>query len=508
VDQTGRALIAREEEWLGRLGNDPAGFAAIEREVHEQARRQADLYVAGLLAKASECPETARHVGQVIASAEVPLRPVEKKRRPVIVRLLGGLAITVMTLYCSPRGRSGKGRGAEGGGLYPELAAYRISEGCTPNVQAEVGRLVGLLPIAAARGELARRGLGLDEKAVRRIASELGAQMLSVRTRDLLRFRTGTLPAGTEFGGKRVAVQIDGGRVRVRTIVKASRVGGKRKRRKFRIAWREPKVVIVYELDERGRMARGSRPVIDGTLQGPGALIELVAFHLHRKGAAQAREVVFVADGAPWIWARLDWVVAQVGLNPLRVVEVLDWCHAVHHVSVALEALKFDKATRTSHYNRLRKLLKQGKSKDVITALMGVSEGSPADSPVWREIRYLTKHACARRLRYDVFRSWRLPMGSGAIESTIRRVINLRLKGNSLYWTEENAEAVFQLRAVVVSGRWDEIFEHTQEAMARDRRKTWRWTAPDCLAELKALEAEDDLISQTSTAKRNRRHVA
>jgi hypothetical protein len=82
VDQTGRVLIEREAEWLARLVNDPASFAAIEREVHEHARRQADLYVAGLLAQASESPETARHVDQVIASAEVPLRPVEKKGAP------------------------------------------------------------------------------------------------------------------------------------------------------------------------------------------------------------------------------------------------------------------------------------------------------------------------------------------------------------------------------------------------------------------------------------------
>ena len=425
-----------------------------------------------------------------------------------MVRLLGGLAITVMTLYAAPRRRSGMGRGVEGTGLDLELAAYRISEGCSPNVQAEVGRLVGQLPIAAARTELARRGLNLDEKAVRRIASELGTQMLAVRTRALLRFRVGGLPAGTEFAGKRIAVQIDGGRVRVRTIVKKSRVGGKRKRRKFRIAWREPKVVIVYELDRHGRLARGSRPVIDGTLQGPGAVIELVAFHLHRLGAAQAREVVFVADGAPWIWARLDWVVAQVGLNPLRVVEVLDWCHGVHHVSVALEALKFDQATRRAHDQRLRTLLKKGKGQALLRELEALAEGSPADSAVWREIRYLRKHAEARRLRSDVFRSWRLPLGSGAIESTIRRVINLRLKGSSLYWTEENAEAVFPLRAAVVSGRWDETVEHTQEAVARDRRKAWRWTPPDCLAELKALEAEDDEMSQVSTAKRAKRTAA
>ena len=168
------------------------------------------------------------------------------------------MAITVMTLYCAPRGRNGKGRGPEGSGLYPELAAYRISEGSSPNVQAEVGRLVGLLPIEQARAELAQHGLELDEKAVRRIASELGAQMLATRTRDLLRFRAGDLPAGDEFAGKRVAVGIDGGRVRVRTIVKNVRVSGKMKRKKFKIEWREPKVVILFQTDEKGRMVRGT----------------------------------------------------------------------------------------------------------------------------------------------------------------------------------------------------------------------------------------------------------
>jgi hypothetical protein len=82
ADQTGRELIEREPEWLERLVSDPASFATIEREVHAHARRQADLYVAGLLAKASQRPESARHVDQVVAAAEVPLRPVEKKVAP------------------------------------------------------------------------------------------------------------------------------------------------------------------------------------------------------------------------------------------------------------------------------------------------------------------------------------------------------------------------------------------------------------------------------------------
>jgi hypothetical protein len=425
-----------------------------------------------------------------------------------VVRLLGGLAITVMTLYCSPRGRTGRGRGREGSGLYPELAAYRISEGCSPNAQSEVGRLVGLLPIEQSRAELARQGLALDEKAIRRIAGELGAQMLATRTRDLMRFRRGELPAGSEFKGKSVAVGIDGGRVRVRTVVETIRVSGKRKRKKFQTEWREPKVVVLFEVDKKGRMVRGSRPVIDGTLQGPDALIELVAFHLHRRGAAQARVVTFVADGAPWIWKRLDWVIAQAKLDPNRVVEVLDWCHAVHHLSVALAALRLTESQRKGLYQRLRGLLKEGKSQDVIAELEVLAGNEPYDSPMGREIRYLTKHSDSGRLRYDCLRRRGVPIGSGAIESTIRRVINLRLKGNGIYWTEDNAEAVFQLRAAVVSGRWEEILEHTREAMAKDRRTEWRWTPPECLAELKALEDEDDDLTQPSTKKQCKRTAA
>jgi hypothetical protein len=414
------------------------------------------------------------------------------------------LAITVMTLDCAPRGRSGKGRGHEGGGLYPELAAYRISEGSSPNAQAEVGRLVGQLPIEQARAELARRGLELDEKAVRRIAGELGAQMLATRTRDLLRFRAGELPAGGEFVGKNVAVEIDGGRVRVRTVVEKVRGRGKRRRKKFRIEWREPKVVTLFRTDEKGRMVKGSRPVIDGTLQGPDALIELVAFHLHRLGAAKAKVVTFAADGAAWIWARLDWVIAQAKLDPARVVEVLDWCHGVHHLSAALAALDLAEDRRGELYSRLRGLLKAGKSRAVVAELEALAKGRSEDSPVWREIRYLRKHSDAGRLRYAWFRCRGVPLGSGAIESTIRRVINLRLKGNSIYWTEENAEAVFQLRAAAVSGRWEEIVEHTREAMAKDRRTDWHWTPPECLAALKALDEEDDELAQTSTRKQSR----
>src|SRR5476651_2205015 len=93
----------------------------------------------------------------------VPTDPQRKLRggeqRPLRVRLLGGLLIWVMTLYCSPARRTGKGRGREGSGLYPELGTLGIQEGKSPALVREVGRLAALLPsYEAVQQELAERG--------------------------------------------------------------------------------------------------------------------------------------------------------------------------------------------------------------------------------------------------------------------------------------------------------------------------------------------------------------
>ena len=93
--------------------------------------------------------------------------------------------------------------------------------------------------------------------------------MLATRTRDLMRFRRGELPAGSEFKDKSVAAGIDGGRVRVRTVVETIRISGKRKRKKFRVEWREPKVVILFEVDKKGRMVREAAPSSTVRSKGP-----------------------------------------------------------------------------------------------------------------------------------------------------------------------------------------------------------------------------------------------
>lgn len=72
-----------------------------------------------------------------------------------------------------------------------------------------------------------------------------------------------------------------------------------------------------------------------------------------------------------------------------------------------------------------------------------------------REIAYLRHHGESGRLSYPYFRSPGLPCGSGSIESGIRRLINLRLKSNSMFWTSAHAESMLQVRSQVIPGGWD-----------------------------------------------------
>jgi hypothetical protein len=423
----------------------------------------------------------------VPASAKRKLRAGEP--RSIWVRLLGGLMIYVTTLYCSPALRTGKGRGKKGAGLYPELGVLGIQEGKSPALVREVGRLTALLPsYDMVREELAERGLRLNIKEVHGIGQHAGEAALAYRRRELERYRAGRMPAG-QGRGKRFGAMLDGGRTKIRTTTRKQKGKGKSKtqKRRYQTAWREPKLLIVFEMDEQGRMKKGTRPIIDGSFLGPDEIMEVLAMRLHQLGATQAQVVAFRADGAPWIWDRLEWVIQRLGLGKRQVSLGLDWCHAVHHISLALEPLLVD-GERKRVFKKLRKWLKQGRWQKVVFELarLLVCAKLTDEDKVWTEISYLERHGEAGHLAYATFRRRKLPVGSGAIESAIRRVINLRMKGNSIFWAEENAEAMLVLRGLVLSRRWREVFARLTESLASDRRLEWEWKSPDMPAELKA----------------------
>jgi hypothetical protein len=124
----------------------------------------------------------AEKVEEIQETSAVALRTPQP--RSLQIRLLCGLILFISTGYCAPRRNKGNKvlPHEQQAGLYPELAALGFFKGCSPTLQSTVARIVALSPsVAVAREELVRQGIRLDKKAVRRIAEQLGTQMLALR---------------------------------------------------------------------------------------------------------------------------------------------------------------------------------------------------------------------------------------------------------------------------------------------------------------------------------------
>jgi hypothetical protein len=270
------------------------------------------------------------------------------------------------------------------------------------------------------------------------------------------------------LGGKRVVVSTDGGRVRIRTNKRGKRT--KKGRRRYRTDWREPKLLAIYVVDEQGKIEREFTPVLDGTLKGPDAVFRLIEFYLSELHIEAATKVLFIADGARWIWNRVGALWKRLGLKAEQCMELVDFYHVVEHLGT-LAGLKKDwsKKQKRGWITRQVNRLKQGKIEQFQEEVKKFCRGKRGK--LWRRERgYLLRNASAGRLNYGQARDQQLPNGSGIIESTVRRVLNLRMKGASIFWAKDNAEDMILLRAYYKSGHWkvleNKAFEYSYDLAA------------------------------------------
>jgi hypothetical protein len=163
----------------------------------------------------------------------------------------------------------------------------------------------------------------LDTKTIRTIAYRYAARARLVQQVENTVFED-------TVAGRRVVISSDGGRLRLREPKRGPKTN--KGRRRYTGAWREPKVLIVYVVDAEGKREASFAPFIDATLKGPDAVFALLRSYLQRLGITQADHILFIADGAPWIWKRVPLLVHALGLAAEQVHELLDFYHAVHHL--------------------------------------------------------------------------------------------------------------------------------------------------------------------------------
>jgi hypothetical protein len=426
----------------GRVIRTAEDLKSLEQAVAVLTNRLAALLVAEATQAALDDQENRCKARSFAQGAGRPIK--DQGRRDVTLRTACG-PVDIRVTYFSRNCDCDKA----GKGMYPMLLLWGVHDRCTAAVASEISKLVAILgSFEEVEQVLFDRGRPLDLKTIRAIAYRFAARARAAQ-------RVGGLNWGETVAGRRVVLSTDGGRIRIRTTKRGPKTAKGRNR--YRTDWREPKLLIIYVVGENGQMDRDFLAVIDGTLGGPDATFKLMELYLRELKIATADQILFVADGARWIWNRVGALLRRLAIKPEQVNELVDFYHAVEHLGkIAALQRRWTARERQAWIGRQRRRLLKGGGDEVRVAIDAVC-GSRAGQALKRERDYFKRNAGKGRMDYARIAGLKLPIGSGAIESAIRRVVNLRLKGASVYWHKKSAEAVLLLRSYYKAGRWNHL---------------------------------------------------
>ncbi|MBU2431883.1 MAG: hypothetical protein KKH99_14415 [Proteobacteria bacterium] len=248
--------------------------------------------------------------------------------------------------------------------------------------------------------------------------------------------------------------------------------------------WRDVRALLIYREADVADCSKDRRKILHrrvlahvGTQDQWRQLLHLA---FHDEGVYVAREVVVVADGGAGIWDTIGELLPSTRAR--KVTQILDWCHAVSYLWKVAKKWKRgnrrkDVLARAQWVDVLVDYLAQGKLANVLQRLRRLQRGKKGE--LFHEIRrcldYLEGHR--GRMHYPQYRKAGMTIGSGAIESVHKWVIQARCKQAGMAWSEAGINAMMRLRCVWASGRWDEIFAPAPDGAGEKLNDSLRATA-------------------------------
>ena len=423
----------RQMQQTPQLVTSPEALAALEREMRQRTERLGSLLVGYHRQQAWDAAALQAEHAPLVRHGPKPLKNDGKVQ--VLGRTAQGHTVPVWVAYSRRKGQRRVGK--HDAGVYAGLVVRGMYDRCTPALAAEVSLCAARLgSLREAQDVLANRGGALDTKTVRLSAYRSAARARREQQSDTAAFED-------TVAGRRVVRSSEGGRRRRRETTRGRKT--KKGRQRSTGAWRAPKVLLVSVVDAEGTRDASFAPVMDATLTGPEAVFALVRTSWPRLAITPADHVLFLADGAPWLWKRVPLLVRALGLAAAQVHERLDFYQAVQHLGQGA-ALRKDWRVKARARWRTpqRRLLLRGEVEQVIAAVRAICRGRNSQA-IRTHREYCIKNQS--RMVYAKLMAMKLPIGSGAIESTVRRVVNLRLKGPRMCWCRASAEAILLLRS-------------------------------------------------------------
>jgi len=294
------------------------------------------------------------------------------------------------------------------------------------------------MPFEKVREMMRRmRGVEVSEATVRRHTEGNGAAYVAVQEAEVERIEK-ELPEAAA-GPEKQLLSVDGAMVPL--------VGGE---------WAEVKTLVLGVIGE-SVIEGGEQKVHAQELSYFSRLMEAEGFtrqalvETQRRGVEKAGKVIAVTDGAEWEQGFIDY-------HRPDAVRILDFPHAAEYVGKIGAAIWGEGTAETRGWleQQLRRLKHEGPG-EVLADLRQLVTEHPERPELAGWLTYLEKREA--QMPYPTCQKEGWPMGSGAVESGNKLVVEARLKGSGMHWAREQVNPMLGLRNAVCSDRWDEAWE-------------------------------------------------
>lgn len=167
-----------------------------------------------------------------------------------------------------------------------------------------------------------------------------------------------------------------------------------------------------------------------------------------RNGYGKLKEIVVVGDGAPWIWNMCEELFPDA-------IQILDFYHFSENVHEYAKAVyPENEVMRKAWINKLLDFVTRG---EVTKAANFIEKHALTNQPDGVANLPLYINNNIRRINYKYFKDNKYYIGSGAIESGNKTVIQKRMKQSGMRWGLSGGQYIATLRAKYKSDLWGEV---------------------------------------------------
>lgn len=341
-----------------------------------------------------------------------------------------------------------------GAGVLPQDEALDlVGTSYSPGVRRLMGRVGGKESFNEGRIDLEElAGIKVQTKAVERVAEAVGAEIEVLLQAE----RQVVIAAEKVVPLKSVAklyVSVDGTGV---PVIKSETAGRRGKSLTGEAHTREAKLGCVFTqtaVDEKGRPLRDeASTTYVGAIETAAESGWRIYGEAERRGLRRAAQVIFIGDGAPWVWG----IAAE---HFPGAIEIVDLYHAREHLADLSKLLYGVSSQKARQWTTARLAqLDEGKIESLLLNLRRLRPTAPQIQEALRQtISYFDNNR--ERMRYADFRRQGLFVGSGVIEAGCKTIVGQRLKQSGMRWSLRGANAIIALRCAQLSGRWEEFWE-------------------------------------------------